>query len=141
MRSVLGRQQGAATHFVAATARVFSQQLGRVFLVNHQAVVVVEFFTGFDFAQRAYENTPACLVSFAIGGTRMVDPTCVIAAVKRINHIFFADMEVKRVVGVVRVVGMALLRFLPTDDLAGVFDDDFAFGDRQQGKHPFAMHA
>ena len=141
MRSVLGRQQGAATHFVAATARVFSQQLGGVFLVNHQAVVVVEFFTGFDFAQRAYENTSACFIGFAIGGTRMVDPTCVIAAVKRINHIFFADMEVKRVVGVVRVVGMALLRFLPTDDLAGVFDDDFASGDRQQGKHPFAMHA
>ena len=139
--SVFGCQQGAATQGSATATGVIGQQFGRVFLVNHQAVVVVEFFTGFDFAQRAYENTPACLVSFAIWRTRMVDPTCVIAAVKRINHIFFADMEVKRVVGVVRVVGMALLRFLPTDDLAGVFDDDFAFGDRQQGKHPFAMHA
>ena len=101
----------------------------------------MEFFASFDFAQSTDKNTAARFIRFTIGGTRMVDPSRVVAAVKRIDHIFFADMKVKRVVGVVRVVGMALLRFLPTDDLAGVFDDDFAFGDRQQGKHPFAMHA
>ena len=44
-------------------------------------------------------------------------------------------------VRVVGVVGMAFLRFFPTDNLADVFDDDFAFGDGHQGKHPFAMDA
>jgi len=140
-RSVLGRKQRAATTARTAAAGVIGQQLGRVLLVDHQAVVVVEFFAGFDFAQGADENPPARLVRFAIGRARMVDPTCIVATEKRIDHVFLADMEIKRVVRVVGVVGMAFLRFFPADDLAGVLDDDFAFGDGHQGKHPFAMDA
>ncbi|MEY3698478.1 MAG: hypothetical protein RL631_1131 [Pseudomonadota bacterium] len=101
----------------------------------------MKFFASFDFAQSTDKNTATRFVRFTIGGTRMVDPSRIVAAIQRIDHIFFADVKVKRVVGIARVVGMALLRFFPTDDLAGVFDDDFAFGDRHQGKHPFAMNA
>ena len=54
---------------------------------------------------------------------------------------FFADMKIKSVVGVFRIVGVALLRFFPTDDLADVFDKNLAFGDVGQGKHPFAVNA
>ena len=139
--SVLGGEQSTATQGRTAAARVIGEQLGGVFFVNHQTVVIVEFFTGFEFAQRANENTTARFVGFAVGRARVVDPTRVIAAVQGIDHIFFADMEVKRVVGVRRIVGVAFLRFFPTDNLAGVFNDDFAFGDRHQRKHALAMHA
>ena len=53
---------------------------------------------------------------------------------------FFTDMEVKRVVGVFRIVGVALLRFFPTDDLADVFNDDLAFGDVCEGEDAFAVN-
>ena len=122
-------------------ARVIGQQSGGVRLVNHQAVVVIDLFTRFDFAQCADENALTGFIGLAVGRAGVVDPARIIAAIKCIDHMFFADMEVKRVVRVFRIVGVALLRFFPTDNLADVFDDDFAFGDGHQGKHPFAMHA
>ena len=55
-------------------AGVVRQQGGGVGLVNHQAVVVIQFFTGFDFAQGPDENTVACFIGFAIGLAGVVDP-------------------------------------------------------------------
>ena len=55
-------------------AGVVRQQGGGVGLVNHQTVVVVQFFTGFDFAQCADKNTVARFIGFAIGLAGVVDP-------------------------------------------------------------------
>jgi len=44
-------------------------------------------------------------------------------------------------VGVLRVVRVAVLRFVPGDDLTHVLDDGFAFGEILQGEHTLAMHA
>jgi len=37
-------------------------------------------------------------------------------------------------------VGVAVLRLVPADDLAHVFNQCLAFGNVLQGKHAFAMH-
>ena len=50
-------------------------------------------------------------------------------------------MEVEGVVRVFRVVRVALLRLVPADDLAHVFDQGLAGGDVLDRKHPLAMHA
>ena len=58
-----------------------------------------------------------------------------------VNHTVFVDVEVKRVVGVFRVMRMASLRLFPRDDFAHVFDDGLALGNGRHGKHPLAMDA
>ena len=121
--------------------RVICQQSGGVRFVNHQAVVVIDLFASFDFAQCADENALTGFIGLAVGRAGVVDPARIIAALQCIDHMFFTDMEVKRVIRVFRIVGVALLRFFPTDNLTDVFDQNLAFGDVCQGKHPFAVNA
>jgi len=54
--------------------RVIGQQAGGVRLVNHQAVVVIDLFACFDFAQCADKNALTCFVGFTVGGAGVVDP-------------------------------------------------------------------
>ena len=70
----------------------------------------------------------------------MVDPARRVAAKQRVNDTVFVHMEVKRVVRVFGVVGVAVLRLVPADDLAHVFDQGFAFSDVLQREDAFAMH-
>ena len=49
-------------------------------------------------------------------------------------------MKVKRVIRVRRVMRVAILCFVPADDLANVLDECLAFGDVDQCKNTFAMH-
>jgi len=58
-----------------------------------------------------------------------------------INHTVFVNVEVKRVVGVFRVMRMASLRLFPGDDFTHVFDDGLAFGNGGHSEHPLAMDA
>ena len=59
-----------------------------------------------------------------------------------INYPNYAiEKEIEGVVGVAGVEWVAVLRFVPGDDLADVFNDGFAFGQVLQGKHPFAVNA
>ena len=60
---------------------------------------------------------------------------------QRINHLVFVHMEVEGVIGVGRVMGVTILRFVPADHLTHVFKQRFAFSDVLQGKHPFAVDA
>ncbi len=71
----------------------------------------------------------------------MVDPARRVAAIERVDHVPVIEVEVKRVVGILRVMRMAFLRLCPGDHLALVLDDDFALDDRLCRKHPFAVHA
>jgi hypothetical protein len=50
-------------------------------------------------------------------------------------------MKIKRVIGLQRVVRMAVLGFLPADDLADVFNQHFAFSNVLHGKNTFAVDA
>jgi hypothetical protein len=94
-----------------------------------------------DVAQRGDENAAVPLVGVAVGVAAVVDPARGVAAELRVDHAVFIHMKVKRVVGLQRVVRVAVLRFLPADDLAGVFDQHFALGNILHGKHALAMHA
>ena len=58
-----------------------------------------------------------------------------------VNHFVFVHMKVEGVIGVGRVVGVAVLRLIPADDFTDIFKQSFAFSDVLQGKHPFAVDA
>ena len=58
-----------------------------------------------------------------------------------IDDTVLVHMEVKRVVRVLGVVRVAVLRLVPADDLAHVFDHGLAFSDVLQSEDAFAMHA
>jgi hypothetical protein len=49
-------------------------------------------------------------------------------------------MEIKRVVGLQRIMGVAPFGFGPVDDLADVLDQGLALGQVLQGKNTFAMY-
>ena len=58
-----------------------------------------------------------------------------------VNHFVLVHMKVEGVIGVGRVVGVAVLRLIPADDFTDIFKQSFAFSDVLQGKHPFAVDA
>ena len=120
-RSALGRQQGFAAIGAATPARVFRLQFGGVGLVNDQAVVVVELFTSFDVAQGFDEDAVVFFVGFTVGVATVVDPSGGVAAMQCVNYLVFVHMEVEGVIGVGRVVGMAVLRLIPADHFTDVF--------------------
>src|SRR5690606_7626379 len=117
---VLRREQGAAAAFGAAPAREFGQQLGRIGLVDHQAVVVVELFTGNDVAQRLDEDPLALGIRLAVGIAGVIDPLGGVAVDLAIDHMLVIDVKVEGVVRLGRIVRMPAQRLLPADHLAGV---------------------
>jgi hypothetical protein len=126
----------------AAAALVFLLQLGRVALVDDQAVVVEQLFAGLEIAQGLDEDTALFFVGLAVGLAGVVDPARGIAADLGVDDVAaVVQAEVEGVVGVGGVVRMAAQRLGPGDDLAGVFDDAFARGDGLERKHALAMHA
>ena len=60
---------------------------------------------------------------------------------QRIDHPVFIHMKVKRVVRVGRVMRVAILGFIPADDLSNVLDQGFAFSDIHEGKNAFSVNA
>ena len=58
-----------------------------------------------------------------------------------IDDAVLVHMEIERVVGLLGVVRMPILRFLPADDLADVLNENFAFCNVLQRKDALAMHA
>jgi len=70
----------------------------------------------------------------------VVQPARGIAVHPPIDHPVLVHMEVERVVGLQGVMGVALQRFVPRDDLAQVLHHQFTFGQITQCKHPFAVH-
>ncbi len=70
----------------------------------------------------------------------MVDPTGGISAKQRVNHPVVVYVEIKRVVRVLRIVGVAVLRLLPRNHFAGVLDQGLALGNIGHRKDALAMH-
>ena len=58
-----------------------------------------------------------------------------------VDHVATLQREVKRVVGLGRVMRMARLRFLPADDFTDVFNEGLTLGNVLHGKHAVAMDA
>lgn len=58
-----------------------------------------------------------------------------------IDDAVFIHVEIKGMVRLQRIVRVAVLGFLPPDDLARVFDQHFAFGDILHREHALAVHA
>jgi len=137
----LGGQQCFAAIGAATPARVFRLQFGCVGLVNDQAVVVIELFTGLDVAQGLDVNAIVFFIGLTVGVAAVVDPTRGVAAMQGVNHFVFVHMEVEGVIGIGRVVGVAVLRFVPADDFTNILKQGLAFGNVLQGKDTFAVDA
>src|SRR6185312_2038545 len=137
----LGRQQGAAAVRRAAPAWVFGLELGRVALVDDQAVVVVQLLARANIAQRLDEDAPALFVGFAVRVARVVDPARGVAAHLGVDHVLFVDVEKKRMVRILGIVRMPRLRGLPGHDLAHILDKGFALGDILHGENALAVNA
>ena len=137
----LGRQQCFAATGTATPARVLRFQFGRVGLVNDQAVVVIELFTGLDVAQGFDVDAVVVFIGFTVGVAAVVDPTRGVAAVQGVNHPVFIHMEIEGVIGIGRVVGVAVLRLVPADHFTDIFKQGLAFGKVLQGEHTFAVDA
>ena len=58
-----------------------------------------------------------------------------------VNHFVFVHMEVEGVIGIGRVVWVAVLRFVPADDFTNILKQGLAFRKVLQGKHTFAVDA
>ena len=101
----------------------------------------MQFLTGSNVAQGADENATRLFVGHAVRVAAVVDPARGVAAVQSVDHAVVIDMEIKRVVRVLRIVRVPVLRFLPRDHLAGVLDQGFALGNVGHRKHAFAVHA
>ena len=71
----------------------------------------------------------------------VVDPSGRVAAVQGINHFVFVHMEIEGVIGIGRIMGVAVLRLVPADDFTHIFKQGLAFGKVLQGKHTFAVDA
>jgi len=135
------RQQGAAAFFGTTPTRVFGLELLGHGGIDHQAVVIAQLFARQNIAARGNKDTPVALIRFAIGFARVVDPTRRVAPVKRVNHMLVVDMEVKRVIGICRVMRMAAQGLFPRNDLAHVLNDGLALGKVSEGEDPLTMHA
>src|SRR5437867_4122888 len=139
MLSPFRGQPRAAAALGAAAALELFLQFGRIALVDDEAVVVEQLLARLQRAQRLDEDAAVRLVGFAVGPAGVVDPARRIAAHLGIDHTAVIDVEVERVVRVLRVVRMAAQRLGPGDDLALVLDDGFAASDRLHGQHALAM--
>lgn len=139
MLAALGSQQGASAFLSAAPTRVFGLEFGCVALINDEAVVVVQLFARGDIAQGLDKNSSTHFIGFTVGVTRVVDPLCRVALVQTVNDACFVNVEIKGMVGVLRVMGMAVLGFLPCDDFPAVLDNGFAFSDILDGKDTSTM--
>ena len=118
LASYFRSQHGAPTFGLAAAALKLLFQFGGVALINHQAVVVKQFFAGLHGAQGFDEDPAVNVLGFAVGLAAVVDPARHVAAHFAVDGARLIDMKVKRVVGVGRVVRMAAQRLAPADDFA-----------------------
>ena len=134
-------QQGAAAFFGAAPTRVFSLELFGHGGIDHQTIVIAQFFARQNIAACGNKDTPITLIRLAIGFAGVVDPPRRIAAVQGVDHMLVVDMEVKGVVRVCRVMRMAAQCLFPSDDLAHVLDDGLALGKVGEREDPLTMHA
>src|SRR5262249_24853261 len=92
--------------------------------VDFQRVIVKEFLSGFDIADRMDENAVVLFDGFAVWVAGMVDPARVVAADLRIDHLSVIQSK-NEGMWIVLVVGSSF----PGGPLASVFDNASAFRD------------
>ncbi len=56
-----------------------------------------------------------------------------------VNHFVFVHVEIEGVIGIGRIVRVAILRFIPADDFTHILKQGFAFSQVLQGKHTFTV--
>jgi hypothetical protein len=71
----------------------------------------------------------------------VVNPLSRVAIDTAINHAKVIDMKIEGVMGLRGVVRVAIEGFVPTNELAFVFDDAFVFFDRFNGKNAASVNA
>ena len=101
----------------------------------------MQLFTSRNIPQGLDENSALLLIGLAVAVTRMVDPARGIAPHPAVNHPGLVNVKIKRVIWVLRVMGVARLRLCPGDDLTHILDDGVTFGNVLHGIHTLAMNA
>ena len=137
--SALGRQQCLPAMGATTPARVFGLELRCVRLVNDQAVVVIKLFTRLDVAQCLDVDSIMLFIGLTVGVATVVDPSGRVAAVQGVNHPVFIHMEIEGVIGIGRIVGVAVLRLVPADHFTDILKQCLAFGKVLQGKYTLAV--
>lgn len=132
-------QHGAAAAGGTAQTGVFFLEFLCFARIDHQAVVVRELLSDLDVAPGGEENAVAILICFQIGVAGVIDPPGRVATVFGVDNVAIIQMEVEGVIGLVRVVWMDALGFLPGDDLALILKHSLAFLDGSNGIDTLAM--
>ena len=91
------------------------------------AVVVFEFFPGFDFARCKDENMATANVHFAIWLTGVVEVASGIRPAAAVDKAVFAGFK--------QIFAAVLIRFVFRKDRSDIFDDEAAFLDRFHCHH------
>jgi hypothetical protein len=104
--------------------------------VELHVIIIKEFLSRLDVAQRIDEDPVVLLDRFAVWIAGMIDPARVVTANFRIDYLAVFQTEVESV----RIFGVVGSGF-PGDAFACVFDDARAFGNELRRVNTPAMHA
>ena len=80
-------------------------------------------------------------IGLTIGIARVVDPLGAVALDTAIDDVTLIDVKIKSMVGLQRVMGVALQRLFPSDHLSLVLNDHLSLGNVGQREHAFAVNA
>ena len=111
-------QHSAAATGGAASAGEVLFDPGCLADIDHQTVIVREFFPDFDIAQGVKKDTVAILFDFQIWFAGMIDPFGGVADVLGVDDVAIVQMKIEGVVGLACIMRVAGLSFFPGDDLA-----------------------
>jgi hypothetical protein len=135
----LWRQHGLAA--VRGFAAALKNALHRcsVALFEDERVVVIEFFTALNVAQRIDKHATGIFQCFAIRFTCVIDPACIVTMGAAVNHSPVRQTKQKSVVDWSAVDSCAPERLLPAEPLALVFNNAFADENPAPREHPLAV--
>ncbi len=124
----------------AATAFVgLFQGLGLT-LVDHQAVIVIEFLAAFDIPQSVNIDAFLFFARFAVWFARMIDPACIAAIDAAIDHLAAFEAEEEGVIRIFRIGAVALGGLFVADAFTFVLDQKRVGWNTARGKNAAAVY-
>src|SRR5690606_23068590 len=137
---LFGCQHGAAAiRGTTAAFIVFLDLLGVAF-IQHQTIVVIQFFAFAYIAQGMDVNAPLFFAGFTVGIASMIDPAGIIAIYTTIDDLAAFQAEEKSMERIFRVRSHTLAGFLFTDTFTFIFDDEGICRDFAGGKYATSMY-
>jgi len=116
-------------------------QLLRSSIGRFQAVIVEKFFALLQVAQSVNINATPVVAGFTIGRARMVNPACLIAIYAGVDNRPVFEGKEKGMMRMLRVVRRKILRRLPGNAFAGVFNNAGPLANSTGGKDSLAVNS